>query len=118
MRVAVLLVLLGRLTLAVPAFAQPADRITPRTLPVPPRTAWHPVGCRSVPFAHPALSPRTAYRRAHGDLESSNEVDLGYAPVFARQWVAEPTLYQVTTPSFDGAGQPLHDAALPARADP
>ena len=93
--------------------ATPADRITPRTLPEPERTAWRPHGCRSVPFAHPVLPPRTAYRRAHGDLESSDEVELAYAPVFARDWIAEPSLYQVTTPAFDSAGNLYMTPVLP-----
>jgi outer membrane protein assembly factor BamB len=91
----------------------PAERITPRTLPLPETTAWRPIGCRAVPFAHAALPPRTAFRRAHGDLESSDEVELAYAPVFARQWIAEPELYQVTTPAFDGAGNLYMTPLLP-----
>ena len=91
----------------------PADRITPRTLPAPERTAWRPEGCRSVPFTHPVLPSRTAFRRAHGDLESSDEVELAYAPVFARQWIAEPSLYQVTTPAFDSDGNLYMTPLLP-----
>jgi outer membrane protein assembly factor BamB len=101
------------LTLTTAPPLTPADRITPRTLPAPARTAWRPVGCRSVPFAHPVLLPRTAFHRAHGDLESSDEVELAYAPVFARQWIAEPALYQVTTPAFDGAGNLYMTPLLP-----
>ena len=40
------------------------------------------------------------------------------APVFARQWIAEPSLYQVTTPVVRRRRQPVHDAAPAARADP
>lgn len=101
------------LTLTTAPPLTPADRITPRMLPAPERTAWRPDGCRSVPFTHPVLAPRTAFRRAHGDLESSNEVDLAYAPVFARQWIAEPALYQVTTPAFDSAGNLYMTPLLP-----
>jgi len=104
---------LAALMLAGATWAAPGDEITPRPLPVPGRTAWRPAGCRSVPFAHPVVPPRTAYRRAHGDLESTNEVDLAYAPVFARRWVAEPSLYQVTTPAFDGAGNVYMTPLLP-----
>ena len=50
------------------------------------------------------LPDRNAFRRAHADLDSSDEVALAYPPVFAREWIAEPQLYQVTTPSFDAAG--------------
>src|SRR5262249_3737730 len=78
-------------------------RITPRSFPIPEGTAWRPRGCRSVPFSDPVLLPQTAFRRAH-DLESDNEVTLAYAPVFERTWIAEPSLYQVTTPAFAGAG--------------
>jgi outer membrane protein assembly factor BamB len=92
------------LLLASRAFAAPADQITPKVLPMPAPTAWKPEGCRSVPFLHPVELERTAFHRAHGDLESTNEVDLAYPPTFARQWAAEPNLFQVTTPSFDGAG--------------
>lgn len=99
-----MLVALSLLLLAASAFAAPADQITPRLLPEPPPTAWRPQGCRSVPFTHPSLLPRTAFRRAHGDLESSDEVEVAYPPSFARQWIAEPGLYQVTTPAFDSAG--------------
>src|SRR5262245_10272798 len=115
---------LAALMLAGAAWAAPGDEITPRPLPVPGRTAWRPAGCRSIPFTHPVVPPRTAYRRAHGDLESTNEVDLAYAPVFARQWVTEPSLYQVTTPAFDGAGNlymtPLlpHESILLLSLDP
>src|SRR5262245_5333820 len=105
--------LLGMLSLAASALAAPADQITPKTFPVPGPTAWRPLDCRSVPFSHPVLLPRTAYRRAHGDLESTNEVDLAYAPVFAREWVAEQSLYQVTTPAFDGAGNLYMTPLLP-----
>jgi outer membrane protein assembly factor BamB len=101
------------IVLVAPALAVPAGQITPRTLPVPERTAWRPTGCRSVPVAHPVLLPRTAFRRAHGDLESSNEVELAYAPVFARAWIAEPALYQVTTPAFDSAGNLYVTPVLP-----
>ncbi|MGH7789520.1 MAG: PQQ-binding-like beta-propeller repeat protein [Candidatus Binatia bacterium] len=101
------------LALAAPAAAAPSDLVTPLTLPVPPRTEWRPLGCRNVPFGHPVLPPRTAFRRAHGDLESTNEVDLAYAPVFARQWIAEPGLYQVTTPAFDSAGNLYMTPLLP-----
>src|SRR5690606_25428335 len=62
---------------------------------------------------HPVLLPRTAFRRAHGDLESSDEVVLAYPPVFEREWVAEPGLYQVTTPSFDSAGNLYMTPLLP-----
>ena len=85
---AVLLVLL----LAAPALATPADEITPRTLPMPGPTSWRPSGCRSVPFADPVLPPRTAFRRAHGDLESGNEVDLRRAFSLALGLTAEPLL--------------------------
>lgn len=95
---------LALLCLASPAFGAPADEIVPRTFPIPPPTAWKPTGCRNVPFTHPVLPDRTTFRRTHGDLDSSDEVALAYPPVFAREWVAEPQLYQVTTPSFDAAG--------------
>jgi outer membrane protein assembly factor BamB len=95
------------------AVAQPAEQITPRTFPEPEVTEWQPRGCRSVPFSHPALLPRTAFRRAHADLESSDEVELAYPPVFAREWIAEPSLYQVTTPSFDSAGNLYMTPLLP-----
>lgn len=103
--------LLLALTLTAPG--TPAERVTPRTLPVPATTAWRPSGCRSVPFTHPVLLPRTGFRRAHGDLESSDEVELAYAPVFAREWIAEPSLYQVTTPAFDSAGNLYMTPVLP-----
>lgn len=99
--------------LATRALATPADQITPLTFPVPPVTSWRPSGCRSVPFVDPIVPARTAFRRAHGDLESGNEVDVAYAPVFARQWVAETGLYQVTTPSFDSAGNLYMTPLLP-----
>jgi outer membrane protein assembly factor BamB len=105
--------LVGMLALVTSVWAAPPDQITPRTLPVPGRTAWRPLDCRSVPFSHPVLLPRTAFRRAHGDLESSDEVELAYAPVFARAWIAEPALYQVTTPAFDGAGNLYMTPLLP-----
>src|SRR5262245_32232497 len=105
--------LLGMLSLAASALAAPADQITPQTFPLPGPTAWRPLDCRSVPCSHPVLLPRTAFRRAHGDLESTNEVDLAYAPVFAREWVAEHSLYQVTTPAFDGAGNLYMTPLLP-----
>jgi outer membrane protein assembly factor BamB len=95
------------------AWATPADEITPRALPIPGRTEWRPVGCRAVPFTDPVLLPRTAFRRAHGDLASSDEVELAYPPVFERQWIAEPSLYQVTTPAFDGAGNLYMTPLLP-----
>lgn len=99
--------------LAVPAFAAPADEILPEPLPLPGPTEWRPVGCRQAPFEHPVLLPRTAFRRAHGDLDSSDEVDLAYPPVFEREWIAEPQLYQVTTPSFDEAGNLYMTPLLP-----
>jgi outer membrane protein assembly factor BamB len=95
------------------ALAAPGERITPRTFPVPEPTAWRPRGCRSVPFSDPVLLPQTAFRRAHGDLESDNEVTLAYAPVFERTWIAETSLYQVTTPAFDGAGNLYMTPLLP-----
>lgn len=101
------------LALAVPTLDTPGDRITPRALPVPETTAWRPIGCRSVPFEHPVVPARTAFRRAHADLESSDEVELAYAPVYERQWVAETSLYQVTTPAFDSAGNLYMTPLLP-----
>ena len=95
---------LAALLLATPAAAAPSDDIAPRNVPAPPPTAWKPTGCRAVPFTNPVLPDRTAFRRTHGDLDSSDEVALAYPPVFAREWIAEPQLYQVTTPSFDAAG--------------
>jgi outer membrane protein assembly factor BamB len=95
------------------ALAAPDTEIVPRTFPIPARTTWRPEGCRSVPFTHPVVPARTAYRRAHGDLESADEVDVAYAPVFAREWIAEPSLYQVTTPSFDSAGNLYMTPLLP-----
>lgn len=86
------------------AGATPADDIVPRSFPVPPPSLWRPDGCRSVPFEHSTLLPRTGFRRAHGDLESSDEVAVAYPPVFERLWTVEPSLYQVTTPAFDSAG--------------
>jgi hypothetical protein len=100
-------------TLLVSAPGLPGDRITPRTLPVPGRTAWRPNGCRTVPIEDPILPSRDAFRRAHGDLQSTNEVNLAYAPVFTREWIAEPGLYQVTTPSFDSAGNLYMTPLLP-----
>lgn len=105
--------LLLALALTVPLQIPPQDRITPKLLPIPERTAWKPVGCRNVPFTHPALLPRTAFRRAHGDLDSSDEVALAYAPVFAREWAVEPNLYQATTPAFDSAGNLYMTPLLP-----
>ena len=102
MRIAALV--LALLALGSPVLAAPADEITPRVVPAPPPTTWRPVGCRDVPFTHPVLPDRNAFRRTHGDLDSSDEVALAYPPVFARDWVAEPQLYQVTTPAFDAAG--------------
>jgi outer membrane protein assembly factor BamB len=109
----ILAALLASLALVAVAGAAPGDEITPRTLPAPARTEWRPAGCRNVPFTHPVLLPRTGFRRAHGDLESSDEVELAYAPVFARDWIAEPSLYQVTTPSFDAAGNLYMTPLLP-----
>lgn len=108
-----LAILLAAILSAAAASAAPVDAITPRVLPIPGRTEWKPVGCRSVPFTHPVLLPRTGFRRAHGDLESSDEVELAYAPTFGREWVAEPGLYQVTTPSFDSAGNLYMSPLLP-----
>ncbi len=99
-----LLTLLATLGGASRAHALPADEITPRILPPPPRTTWKPEGCRGVPFTHPVLPDRGAFRRTHGDLDSSDEVAVAYPPVFNRAWIAEPQLYQVTTPAFDAAG--------------
>ncbi|MDX2166684.1 MAG: PQQ-binding-like beta-propeller repeat protein [Deltaproteobacteria bacterium] len=101
------------LSLAAAPLATPAERITPRTFEVPAPTEWTPVGCRSVSPVHPVIPSRSAFRRAHGDLESTNEVDLAYPPVFARQWIAEPDLYQVTTPAFDEAGNLYMTPLLP-----
>lgn len=106
-------VLLAAVAVLQVAAVTPAQQITPRPLPVPGPTTWRPEGCRDVPAQHPALLPRTAFRRAHGDLDSSDEVDLAYAPVFAREWIAEPGLYQVTTPSFDRAGNLYMSPLLP-----
>jgi hypothetical protein len=75
------LIALLALLLAQPVFATPADDVTPRVLPIPAVAEWRPVGCRSVPFSDPVLPPRTAFRRALGDLESSDEVELAYLPV-------------------------------------
>lgn len=110
MRLCIRTLLLLALT---PAAAVASDGIEPRVFPEPGRTEWRPRGCRSVPFSHPVLPPRTAFRRAHGDLESSDEVDLAYPPVFAREWIAEPSLYQVTTPAFDRAGNLYMTPLLP-----
>ncbi len=110
MRIAMIVLL----CLATVAHGQtPAERIVPREFALPAVTEWRPSGCRDVPFEHPALLPRTGFRRAHGDLDSSDEVDLAYAPVFQRLWTAEPSLYQVTTPSFDGAGNIYMTPLLP-----
>jgi outer membrane protein assembly factor BamB len=95
---------LALLCLTTSAAATPADDIVPRSVAVPPPPVWRPTGCRSVPFTHPVLPDRNAFRRTHGDLDSSDEVALAYPPVFAREWIAEPQLYQVTTPAFDAAG--------------
>ena len=95
---------LAALLLATPAAAAPSDDIVARSVPAPPPTAWKPSGCRAIPFTDQALPDRTAFRRTHGDLDSSDEVALAYPPVFAREWIAEPQLYQVTTQSFDAAG--------------
>lgn len=104
-RMPIAALLLALLCLATPAAAAPADEIVPRTFDAdPPRTSWRPSGCRAVPYTHPVLPDRTAFRRTHGDLDSSDEVSLAYPPVFAREWIAEPQLYQVTTPAFDAAG--------------
>jgi len=105
--------LLLLLTAATPAFATPADDITPRTFPLPPVTEWRPTGCRSVPVEHPALLPETAFRRAHSNLASSDEVALAFPPVIERKWVAETSLYQVTTPSFDSDGNIYMTPLLP-----
>jgi outer membrane protein assembly factor BamB len=99
--------------LVVPAFGLPVDDIVPREFPIPSTTDWRPTGCREVPLEHPALLPRTAFRRAHGDLGSTDEVDLAYPPVFERTWIAEEGLYQVTTPAFDGDGNIYMTPLLP-----
>lgn len=102
----------------------PADLITPRTFTPPGQTSWRPEGCRQVPFEHPAIPARTTYRRAHSDLESSDEVSLALAPVFHRDWVSETGLYHATSPSFDDDGNlylaPLypHEAVAMISLDP
>ena len=59
---------------------------------MPAPTTWRPTGCRRVPFDHPVLPSRSAFRRAHADLESSNEVDLAYAPCSrASGWRSHPS---------------------------
>jgi len=98
---------------ASPSAATPADDITPRSYPVPSTSSWRPEGCRSVPFEHPVLLSRTAFRRAHGDLESSDEVAVAYPPMLERLWTAESSLYQVTTPAFDSAGNLYMTPLLP-----
>lgn len=96
-----------------PVWATPVDDIVPRTFPVPDVTDWRPIGCRDVPFEDPVQLPRTAFRRAHGDLDSSDEVEAVYAPVFEREWGVETSLYQVTTPAFDSAGNVYMTPLLP-----
>lgn len=106
-------IVLGALALSATVWAAPADDVPPRALAIPGPTAWRPSGCRSVPVTHPVLPSRAAFRRAHGDLESTNEVDLAYAPVFEREWIVEQGLYQVTTPAFDGDGNLYMTPLLP-----
>lgn len=102
----------------------PADLITPKTFTPPGQTGWRPEGCRQVPLEHPAIPARTTYRRAHADLESSDEVSLALTPVFHRDWVAETGLYHATSPTFDDDGNlylaPLypHEAVAMISLDP
>jgi hypothetical protein len=94
------------------ALAAPDTEIV-RAFPLPARTGGGPRAAQRA--VHASGQPaRTAYPRAHGGprARAADEVD-GLCPVFARDWIAEPSLYQVTTPSFDSAGNLYMTPLLP-----
>ena len=54
----------------------------------------------------PAVSTagRDRWTNLHADAAGSDEVTVALAPTFERQWVAEPSTYNVTGPVFDRSG--------------
>jgi outer membrane protein assembly factor BamB len=77
---------------------------TPKTFPTPARTAWTPVGCRTVGSTDTVFASRAAWRNLHSDEVNTDEVSIAYAPLFTADWVAEPGTWNPTGPVFDDAG--------------
>ena len=77
---------------------------TPKTFPTPARTAWTPVGCRTVGSNDAVFASRAAWRNLHADEVNTDEVSIAYAPLFMADWVAEPSTWNPTGPVFDDAG--------------
>lgn len=92
---------------------------TVATFPVPSRTDWKPVGCRTADARGGALASRGAWRSLHSDEVNTDEVSVAYPPMFEADWVAEPNTWNPTGPVFDDAGNlyfspstPVEDVAL------
>jgi hypothetical protein len=100
---------------AVLALATQAKALPPNPLPFdpPPLTTWKPTGCRTVPATNAVLGPRDAWHMLHSDIVNSNEVSIAMAPVFAPDWTAEPSTFNVAVPTFDNAGNLYFAPFLP-----
>jgi hypothetical protein len=86
---------------------------TPKDFGPPPRTAWKPEGCRTVPTTNAVLGSRDRWRMLHSDAVNSDEVSIALAPVFEQDWLAEPNTFNVTVPTFDAAGNLYFAPFLP-----
>jgi outer membrane protein assembly factor BamB len=79
----------------------------------PERTAWEPVGPRSVPYIGDAGdpaggdvlgNPASYFRGLHADSINSDQVAIATPPVFEQGWVAEPEMRVGAGPIFDQSG--------------
>ena len=79
----------------------------------PERTAWEPVGPRSVPYIGDAGdpsggdvlgNPAAYFRGLHADSVNSDQVAIATPPVFEQGWIAEPEMRVGAGPVFDGSG--------------
>jgi len=103
------------LVAAVLTFAPRAAALPPNPLHFdpPPLTTWTPTGCRTVPVTNAVLGPSDAWHMLHSDIVNSNEVSIAMAPVFAPDWTAETSTFNVAVPTFDNAGNLYFAPFLP-----
>lgn len=86
----------------------------PRDFAPPPATDWRPLGVRSYSSnPHPAARPVTFGRALHTDQHGSDEVATAIAPMFERDWNAEPTMFVAEGPVFDSRGNVYFSPLFP-----
>ena len=86
-------------------FAENDRPHSPKVFDPPAKTLWKPVGARAAGIhSHDIIPEPESFSAIHVDVANSDNVWVAAAPMFELDWVAEPSYFVGSGPTFDNEG--------------